>query len=102
MDDAMACGVYIMTNESQSTLYVGMSINLAQRVDVHRHGLVQGFALKYRCTKLVYYEACPNVDSAYLREKQIKGWTRLKKVGLINYFNPKWRDLFEDLITESI
>jgi len=95
----MHCGVYIMTNESHRSVYIGMSTDLPQRIDTHRQGLVAGFTQKYRCTKLVYYEACPDPDTAFLREKQLKGWTRVKKVGLINQFNPKWRDVFEDLIT---
>ena len=98
----MYCGVYIMTNESQRSLYTGMSTNLPSRIEVHRDGEVRGFTQRYRCTKLVYYEGCADEDQAYLREKQIKGWTRIKKVGLINQFNPTWRDMFEDLINDCL
>ncbi len=90
-----------MTNESHRTLYIGMSTHLVARVETHREGLVVGFTQKYRCTKLVYYESCEDEDQAYIREKQLKGWTRVKKVGLINQFNPRWKDVFEDLITDS-
>ncbi len=96
----MYCGVYIMTNQSQRSLYIGMSTDLPSRIEVHRDGGVAGFTQRYRCTKLVYYESCENEDQAYIREKQLKGWTRVKKVGLINQLNPTWRDMFEDLITD--
>ncbi|MDQ5952569.1 MAG: putative endonuclease [Patescibacteria group bacterium] len=97
----MNCGVYIMTNASHRTLYVGMSTDLPSRVESHRQMSIPGFTQRYRCTKLVYYEGCSDQDQAYLREKQLKGWTRVKKVGLINQFNSTWKDKFEDLITES-
>ena len=95
----MHCGVYIMTNLSHRTLYVGMSTDLPARVYSHQRGTVDGFAKKYRCTILVYFEGCDSVDAAYLREKQIKGWTRAKKVNLINAYNSEWKDLMEELIT---
>ena len=96
----MNCGVYIMTNDSHRTLYIGMSTDLPARVDSHKKNLTEGFTEKYRCHKLVYYEGCESIDAAYLREKQLKGWTWVKKVGLINMTNPEWRDLFEDLIRD--
>ena len=95
----MHCGVYIITNISHRTLYVGMSTDLPSRIQSHRDRNVDGFAKKYRCFKLVYYEGCVDPDHAYKREKQIKGWTRIKKTGLITATNPTWRDLFDDLIT---
>ncbi|MFA5946384.1 MAG: GIY-YIG nuclease family protein [Patescibacteria group bacterium] len=98
----MNCDVYIITNESHRTLYVGMSTDLPARIYSHREGLVDGFANRYRCKKLVYYEGCDDPDQAYLREKQLKGWTRVKKLGLINQFNPKWTDLYDHLITDCI
>ena len=92
--------LYIMTNESHRTLYVGMSSNLPVRVDAHKNDINEGFTQRYKCHKLVYYEGCDDVDQAYKREKQIKGWTRLKKVALINNTSATWRDLFEDLIND--
>lgn len=96
----MNCGVYIITNDSHQTLYVGMSVDLPGRIASHKEELVEGFAKKYRCTKLVYYEGCESVDEAYVREKQIKGWTRMKKHTLIDLKNPKWEDLYERLIED--
>lgn len=78
-----------------------MSTDLPQRIASHRSGFVDGFAKKYRCTILVYYEGCESVDHAYLREKQLKGWTRDKKRALITMGNPSWRDLFDDLVRDS-
>ncbi len=94
------CGVYIMTNESHSALYVGMSADLPMRVSSHKEGNIEGFTKRYRCYKLVYYEGTDEIEQAYAREKQLKGWTRIKKMGLINYTNPEWEDLFEKLITD--
>ncbi len=89
-----------MTNDSHQSLYIGMSTDLPARILQHREGEIPGYTQKYRCHKLVYYEACEDADEAYLKEKQMKGWTRVKKVGLINYTNPTWKDLFENLIKD--
>jgi putative endonuclease len=77
-----------------------MSTDLPARVESHKQGLTEGFARRYRCNKLVYYEGCEDIDQAYKREKQLKGWTRIKKVNLINQFNPEWRDMFTELISD--
>jgi putative endonuclease len=69
--------------------------NLQRRVYEHKHKLVEGFTAKYNITRLVYYEATPDVRSAIAREKQIKGWLRSKKIALIESMNPEWRDLSE-------
>ncbi len=91
--------VYIMTNRS-GTLYVGVTQDLRRRVYQHKEGLLEGFAKRYRISRLVYYESSPDVRTAIEREKQIKGWLRPKKVVLIEAQNPGWKDLsqgwFED------
>ena len=87
--------VYIMTNASL-TLYVGVTNNLHRRVYEHAHHLVPGFTSRYNITKLVYFEATTDVHSAIAREKQLKGWTRAKKLDLVTAFNPKWLDLSEE------
>ena len=71
--------VYIMTNKSK-TLYVGMTNNLERRVYEHKNKLIEGFTKKYNINKLVYYETFDNVNDAIRREKQIKGWLRIKKI----------------------
>jgi len=84
--------VYILTNKSR-TLYVGMTNNLERRVYEHKNKLVPGFTAKYNLDILLYYEQTADVLSAIAREKQIKGWTRSKKIALIESQNPKWLDL---------
>ena len=87
--------VYIMGSKSR-TSYIGVTNNLKRRVYEHKNHLVEGFTKKYKCTRLVYYEETPAVNSAIVREKQIKGWARNKKVGLIESVNPVWQNLAED------
>lgn len=87
--------VYIMTNASK-TLYVGVTNNLVKRIFEHKNKLIDGFTKQYNITKLVYFEETSNVDVAIVREKQIKGWLRAKKIALIQSINPEWRDLSQD------
>jgi putative endonuclease len=86
-----------MTNKNISVLYTGITNNLMRRVYEHREKLVEGFAKKYNVLKLVYFEIFRDVESAILREKQIKGGSRAKKVDLINDFNKDWKDLYDAL-----
>ena len=84
--------VYIMTNHSR-TLYTGVTNNIHRRVYEHKCKTVPGFTSKYNITRLVYFEETTDIHSALLREKQIKGWIRAKKVALIESVNPEWNDL---------
>ena len=86
--------VYILTSPG-GTLYVGMTNDLERRMYEHKNKLVKGFTKKYNVHRLVYYEETGSVESAILREKQIKGWRRSRKINLIQSENPKWRDLSE-------
>ena len=79
--------VYIMSS-FRGTLYTDVTNDLIRRIYEHRLKLVEGFTKKYNVSKLLYYEATSDVDSAIAREKQIKGWVRKKKVGLIESLNP--------------
>ena len=87
--------VYIMTNRSR-ILYVGVTNDLQRRVFEDKHKLIPGFTQKYNITQLVYFEVTNDVREAIMREKQIKGWLRVKKAALIDSVNPDWRDLSED------
>lgn len=87
--------VYIMTNNS-GTLYTGVTNDLKKRVYQHKNKLIQGFTQKYNITRLVFFQDAGNPYSAITREKQIKGWTRKKKIDLIESMNPDWLDLAED------
>ncbi len=89
--------VYIMTNKSR-TLYTGVTSDLGKRVFEHKNHLIEGFTKRYKITKLVYYEATNDVWEAIVREKQIKGWLRRKKIELIELMNPDWRDLSEEWV----
>lgn len=84
-----------MTNISR-TLYTGVTNNLHRRVYEHKQKLIKGFTSKYNITKLVYYEEYNDINDAIRREKQIKGWSRKKKIELIESFNPEWKDLSEE------
>jgi len=87
--------VYILANKTKR-LYTGVTNNLLRRVYEHKHGLVPGFTKRYNLTRLVYFESTENVRAALVREKQIKGWLRAKKIALIESVNPQWNDLSAD------
>ena len=91
--------VYIMTmtNKRNTILYTGVTNDLKRRVYEHKAKLVEGFTKKYNVTKLVYYEIFEDPRNAILREKQIKGGSRQKKIDLINGISREWRDLYEEL-----
>ena len=84
--------VYIVASRSR-VLYIGVTSNLHRRVWEHRTGAYPGFTSKYRCHRLVWFESYVTVTLAIAREKQLKGWARLKKVALIERENPAWDDL---------
>ena|SRR2546430_6647406 len=86
--------VYIMSNQSR-TLYVGVTSDLETRVRQHKAKQIPGFTAKYNVTWLVYYEEFPEAIQAIEWEKRIKGWTRAKKLALIDEMNPRWEDLSE-------
>lgn len=86
-----------MTNRHDTTLYTGITGDLLMRVTQHRNGEIKGFTHQYNINKLVYYEIYDDPESAILREKQIKSWSRMKKVKLIESVNPEWNDLFSQL-----
>jgi putative endonuclease len=78
------------------TLYTGVTNDLARRVYQHKQRLVPGFTSRYNITRLVYYEPFGDIRDAIVREKQIKGWLRAKKIALIESMNPEWNDLNVD------
>ena len=82
--------VYILTNWNKNVLYVGVTNNLSRRKNEHYSGSAPGFTKQYSCKYLVYYEVFQYINDAIRREKEIKGWTRMKKEKLIRSFNPEW------------
>lgn len=85
--------VYILTNSNNSVIYTGVTNNLSRRLFEHKSGTIKGFTKKYHVDKLVYCERYNDIMTAIKREKQIKGWTRIKKNNLIESVNPKWTEL---------
>ncbi len=85
--------VYILTNAGGTTLYVGITNNLQQRINKHSSGLGGVFTRRYRVCRLLYFEERGDVRQAIAREKEIKGWRRSKKEALIRTMNPKLEDL---------
>jgi putative endonuclease len=90
--------VYITANRRNGTLYTGVTSNLPQRIWQHRMAAVPGFTARYGCKMLVWYEMHSTMPDAIAREKQVKGGSRKKKLALIEASNPRWRDLYEELI----
>ena len=88
--------VYIMTNYSETSLYIGVTSNLPKRVWEHKNKVVEGFTEKYNVDKLVYFETTDSIESAIKREKQLKNWHREWKIKLIKEKNPDFRDLSLD------
>ena len=88
--------VYIMTNYSETSLYIGVTSNLPKRVWEHKNKVVEGFTEKYNVDKLVYFETTDSIESEIKREKQLKNWHREWKINLIKENNPDFRDLSLD------
>jgi putative endonuclease len=86
--------VYIVCSRS-GTLYIGVTNNIYRRALEHKRREIEGFASKYKCDRMVYYESYDEVHKAIGREKQLKGWSRAKKIALIESLNPRWEDLAE-------
>ena len=92
--------VYILSNTTGTTIYVGVTRNLLRRVFEHKNKLdPSGFTAKYDIHKLVYYEYSGDVRAALEREKQIKSWNRARKNRLVESMNPKWEDLYESILS---
>ena len=85
--------VYLLTNQNNKVMYVGMTNDLVRRIYEHRHQLIAGFTSKYHVNKLVYFEETADVLAAITREKQVKKWRREKKNALVEAMNPEWSDL---------
>jgi putative endonuclease len=93
--------VYILTNAYHDVLYTGVTNDLERRCYEHKYKKIKGFTQKYNVDTLVYFEIFESIDSAIQREKQIKGYSRVKKVALINQYNSEWKDLYCDGKIES-
>ena len=90
--------VYILTNFNKTTLYTGVTSNLARRMNEHYGAEGSRFTKKYKCKYLVYYEEFERIVDAIAREKQIKNWHREWKMNLIKSVNPEMLDLSGDIL----
>ncbi|MDR1460169.1 MAG: GIY-YIG nuclease family protein [Campylobacteraceae bacterium] len=90
--------VYILFNKKNGTLYTGVTSDLIRRVCEHKEKSGDGFTKKYGVDKLGYYEVFESMTDAISREKQIKGGSRKKKLGLIEKDNPMWKDLYDEIL----
>jgi putative endonuclease len=99
MRNAMAKqpAVYILANHKNGTLYIGVTSDILKRIWLHKSGVIGGFTKSYKVHMLVYFEIHPTMQSAILREKQLKKWNRRWKMRLIEGENPTWRDLYEEI-----
>ena len=90
--------VYLLATGKRGTLYIGVTSNLVARTWQHREHVVEGFTKRYDVTMLVWYELHGTMESAILREKQLKKWNREWKLRLVQESNPEWRDLWDDIV----
>jgi putative endonuclease len=94
----MDCFAYIMAGSYRGTLYVGVTSNIIQRVHQHKQHVFDGFTARHAIDRLVWFEGTPSIEAAIEREKQIKNWKRAWKIELVEAVNPRWRDLYSDLL----
>lgn len=90
--------IYIISNKKNGTLYTGVTSNLIKRIYEHKNAPVGSFSKRYNCNRLVYYEIHESMESAIVREKQIKAGSRKSKINLIESCNHAWKDLYESII----
>lgn len=89
--------VYLLTNSANTVIYTGVTSDLKKRIYEHKQKLASDFTRKYNVNKLVYYEEADNIETAIVREKQIKAGSRIKKLQLIKSENPWFVDLYDTI-----
>ena len=94
--------IYVLASRKNGTLYVGVTTDLRVRVLQHKAGALDGFSKEYGVTTLVYFEKFHGVRDAIAREKEIKGWSRKKKIRLLESANPDWDDLAAGWVARSL
>jgi putative endonuclease len=93
--------VYIVTNQTHSVLYIGVTSDIISRIWDHKNKTYPlSFTARYNCNKLVYYEAYQHIEEAIAAEKLLKGGNKAKNIKLINALNPEWIDLYDGLVNE--
>jgi len=89
--------VYILCNRHRNVLYIGSTSDLKKRIYFHKKRLIAGFSKRYNVDQLVYFELMSGAKEALCREKQLKGYTRAKKIRIIEKANPGWVDFYKDI-----
>lgn len=89
--------VYIMSNKNRTSLYIGVTSDLKNRIADHKNGIGCSFTSKYNLTDLVYYEEFPDIYQAIDKEKQLENWHRQWKFNLIISVNPEMSDLYWEI-----
>ncbi|MBC7755302.1 MAG: GIY-YIG nuclease family protein [Bdellovibrio sp.] len=89
--------VYMITNQRNGTLYIGVTSDFIKRVWQHKNELTDGFTKKYKLHTLVWYQPHPTMESAITREKELKYLHRVWKIRIIEQMNPDWLDLYDDV-----
>lgn len=89
-----------MTNKQNDVFYIGVSNDIIRRTYEHRNGIIKGFTSKYQTKKLVYFEQFSDPNSAINREKQLKNWHRDWKINLIRSRNPRFNDLYSEIVED--
>jgi crossover junction endodeoxyribonuclease RuvC len=90
--------VYLLASGRNGTLYIGVTRDLIKRVYEHKSTFVPGFTSRYQINQLVWFQQSDAIESAIVREKQMKAWRRAWKIALIERSNPYWHDLYEALL----
>ena len=93
--------VYILANGRNGTLYIGVTSDLVRRIWQHRNDSIEGCSKAHCAHMLAYFELHESMESAILREKQMKKWNRDWKLELIEKHNPYWRDLYSDILDSA-
>ena len=88
---------YILTNKNKTVLYIGVTNNLKNRLIYHKEIKTNSFTYRYKCFYLIYFEQFSEIIQAINREKELKGWKRIKKEKLIQISNPEWRFLNNEI-----
>jgi putative endonuclease len=89
-----------MSNYNRRVIYTGVTNNIIRRVIEHQNGIGSSFTKRYNLNYLIYYESWGNIGGAIFREKEIKSWSRVKKINLIRSFNPQFLDLSNKLFKD--
>ena len=88
---------YILSNKSNSVLYVGFTKDLVLRVFQHKTAKIKtSFTARYNVNKLVWFREHQERADSFNEEQRIKRWRRAWKNELIESDNPNWKDLASD------